>query len=126
MDHRTLTNGIMSLPLDLVDELEIISDIGFTFCSQDELDAFAASSAMRRPPSPSNDSAASAPGIGIDDRESHQVEERSVGSLESSSSTTSSGKKIANFREGLMDLVRKEWEMSDPKKMIAVSRNQMT
>jgi len=43
-----------------------------------------------------------------------------VGSTESSSST-----KIANLREGLMDLVRKEWEMSDPTKMIAVKRSQM-
>ena len=107
-----------SLPLDLVDELDAISDLGFTYCIQDELDAFAATSACRRrPSSPSNDSAES----GMTDHLDHQVEERSVGSLESSPSKT----KLANFRHGLMDLVRKEWEMSDPKKMVAVKRNQM-
>mmetsp|Transcript_12558 Transcript_12558/g.28754 ORF Transcript_12558/g.28754 Transcript_12558/m.28754 type:complete len:88 (-) Transcript_12558:185-448(-) len=59
-----MTNGISSivvpsLPLDLVDELETISNLGFTYCSQDELDALAATNARRRPPSPSDDSAAS-------------------------------------------------------------------
>ncbi|EJK51137.1 hypothetical protein THAOC_29723 [Thalassiosira oceanica] len=118
-----MTNGISSivvpsLPLDLVDELETISNLGFTYCSQDELDAFAATNARRRPSSPLDDSAAS--GIRDQSHPSLQVEERSVGSTESSSST-----KIANLREGLMDLVRKEWEMSDPTKMIAVKRSQM-